>query len=53
MKYVQLVLKNLLRNRRRTILTVLSIGVSLFIFSALISLRRLQIRSSSIRHRQC
>jgi putative ABC transport system permease protein len=31
-------LKNLLRNRRRTILTVLSIGASLFIFSALISL---------------
>jgi putative ABC transport system permease protein len=38
MKFVQLVLKNLLRNRRRTVLTVLSIGVSLFIFSALISL---------------
>lgn len=38
MKFIQLVLKNLLRNRRRTILTVLSIGVSLFIFSGLISL---------------
>jgi len=38
MKFVQLILKNLLRNRRRTILTVLSIGASLFIFSALISL---------------
>ena len=38
MKFVQLVLKNLLRNRRRTILTVLSIGVSLFVFSALVGL---------------
>lgn len=38
MKYAQLVTKNLLRNRRRTLLTVLSIGVSLFVFSALLSL---------------
>ncbi|HXW84101.1 MAG TPA: FtsX-like permease family protein [Candidatus Binataceae bacterium] len=38
MKYLMLVLKNLLRSKRRTILTVLSIAVSLFIFSALISL---------------
>ncbi len=38
MKYVMLVLKNLLRSKRRTILTVLSIAVSLFIFSALVSL---------------
>ena len=38
MKYAALVLKNLTRNRRRTILTVLSIAVSLFIFSALASL---------------
>ncbi len=37
MKYARLVLKNLLRSRRRTILTVLSIAVSLFIFSALVS----------------
>ena len=37
MKYTALVLKNLLRSKRRTILTVLSIAVSLFIFSALIS----------------
>jgi len=37
-KFATLVLKNLLRSRRRTILTVLSIAVSLFIFSALISL---------------
>jgi putative ABC transport system permease protein len=33
-----LVLKNLFRSKRRTILTVLSIAVSLFIFSALVSL---------------
>jgi putative ABC transport system permease protein len=36
MKYAMLVLKNLTRSKRRTILTVLSIAVSLFIFSALI-----------------
>ena len=38
MKYLGLVLKNLFRNKRRTLLTVFSIAVSLFIFSALISL---------------
>jgi putative ABC transport system permease protein len=37
MKFTNLVLKNLLRSKRRTFLTILSIGVSLFIFSALIS----------------
>jgi cell division protein FtsX len=31
-------MKNLLRNQRRTILTVLSIAVSLFVFSALMSI---------------
>lgn len=38
MKFTGLVLKNLLRSKRRTVLTVFSIAVSLFIFSALISL---------------
>jgi putative ABC transport system permease protein len=38
MKYASLVLKNLSRNKRRLILTLLSIAVSLFVFSALISL---------------
>jgi putative ABC transport system permease protein len=38
MKYARLVLKSLMRSKRRTVLTVLSIAVSLFIFSALISL---------------
>lgn len=38
MKFAILVIRNLLRNRRRTILTVLSISVSLFIFSALASI---------------
>ena len=38
MKFTILVIKNLTRNKRRTILTVLSIAVSLFIFSALVSL---------------
>jgi putative ABC transport system permease protein len=38
MKYLGLVFKNLGRNKRRTILTVISIAVSLFIFSALVSL---------------
>src|SRR5579859_8255342 len=37
-KYALLIFKNLLRSKRRTILTVLSIGVSLFIFSVLVSL---------------
>src|SRR5437016_3419217 len=37
-KYLRLVFKNLLRSKRRTILTVLSIAVSLLIFSVLISL---------------
>ena len=38
MKYLGLILKNLFRNRRRTLLTVFSIGVSIFIFSALTSI---------------
>jgi putative ABC transport system permease protein len=38
MKFLPLVFRNLLRNRRRTILTVLSIAVSVFIFAALMSL---------------
>ncbi len=38
MKYLALILKNLFRNKRRTALTVFSIAVSLFIFSALVSL---------------
>jgi len=38
MKYLPLVLINLTRNKRRTILTVLSITVSVFIFASLISL---------------
>jgi putative ABC transport system permease protein len=37
-KYLGLILKNLFRNKRRTMLTVFSIAVSLFIFSALVSL---------------
>jgi len=37
-KFAGFVLKNLFRSKRRTILTVLSIAVSLFIFSALVSL---------------
>jgi len=38
MKYLSLVLINLARNKRRTILTALSIAVSVFIFASLISL---------------
>ena len=38
MKFATLVVKNLLRSRRRAVLTVLSIAISLFVFSALISL---------------
>src|SRR6266850_1358092 len=38
MKYLKLVLRNLLRSKRRTTLTILSIAVALFIFSVLVSL---------------
>jgi len=37
-KFLALVFRNLPRNRRRTLLTILSIGVSIFIFAVLISL---------------
>src|SRR6476659_1100450 len=37
-KYLTLIFKNLLRSKRRTVLTVLSIAVSLFIFAVLVSL---------------
>src|SRR5215467_6962756 len=37
-KYLTLIFKNLLRTKRRTVLTILSIAVSLFIFSVLVSL---------------
>lgn len=38
MEYLPFVFKNLFRNKRRTILTTISIAISLFIFSALVSL---------------
>ncbi|HEY6300965.1 MAG TPA: ABC transporter permease [Candidatus Binatus sp.] len=38
MKFARLIIKNLMRNERRTILTALSIAISLFVFSALVSL---------------
>jgi len=38
MRYLSLVLRNLTRNKRHTILTTLSISVSVFIFASLISL---------------
>src|SRR5260370_33747651 len=37
-KYLTLIFKNLLRTKRRNILTILSIAVSLFIFAVLVSL---------------
>jgi putative ABC transport system permease protein len=37
-KYLGFILKNLIRNKKRTALTVFSIAVSLFMFSALVSL---------------
>src|SRR5260370_21271129 len=37
-KYLPLIFKNLLRSKRRNILTILSIAVSLFIFAVLVSL---------------
>ncbi len=36
-KFILLIFKNLLRNKRRTVLTGLSISVSLFIFAVLVS----------------
>jgi putative ABC transport system permease protein len=41
MKYFSLVLRNLTRNKRRTILTTLSIALSVFVFASLISLPEL------------
>jgi putative ABC transport system permease protein len=38
MKYLPFIFRNLLRNRRRTALSVLSISISMFIFAALMSL---------------
>jgi putative ABC transport system permease protein len=38
MKFLPIVLRNLTRNRRRTTLTIVSIAVSIFIFSSLMSL---------------
>ncbi len=38
MKYLPLIFRNLTRNKRRTILTILSITVSVFIFACLITL---------------
>ena len=38
MRFLPLILRNLLRNRRRTILTMMSIAVSVLVFSALMSL---------------
>jgi putative ABC transport system permease protein len=54
MKFVPLIIRNLLRNRRRTILSVLSIAVSTLIFAALMSVpavaaRLLRDRVSALR----
>src|SRR5262250_374916 len=38
MKFLRMVYRNLTRNRRRTLLTILSIAVSMFIFAALFTL---------------
>lgn len=38
MKFLHLILRNLARSRRRTLLTILSIAVSIFIFAALFTL---------------
>jgi putative ABC transport system permease protein len=40
LKFLPLIARNIARNRRRNLLTALSIAVSLFIFSALVSLPR-------------
>ena len=38
MKFLPIILRNLLRSRRRLLLTVLSIGISTFLFATLMSL---------------
>jgi len=38
MKYLPLIFRNLLRNRRRTVLSIISIAISMFIFAALMTL---------------
>ena len=40
MKFAKLVIRNLLRSKARTLLTMLGVGVSIFIFAALVSLDR-------------
>jgi len=54
MKFFPIVLRNILRNKRRTVLTVLSIAVSVFVFAALMSLpavvnQMLRDRANSLR----
>jgi len=54
MKLMPFILRNLLRNKRRTLLTLVSVAVSLFIFAALMSMpevvnRLLSDRVSSLR----
>jgi hypothetical protein len=48
MKYLALIFKNLGRSKRRTILTILSIGVSLFVFAMLISVPAIATKPSPI-----
>jgi putative ABC transport system permease protein len=54
MKFLTIIFRNLTRNRRRTLLTVVSIGVSIFVFATLMSLpalvsRLLSDQSSTLR----
>jgi putative ABC transport system permease protein len=54
MKFLTIVVRNLTRNRRRTLLTIVSIGVSIFVFATLMSLpalvsRVLSDQSSALR----
>ncbi len=54
MKFLTIIFRNLTRNRRRTLLTVVSIGVSIFVFATLMSLpalvsRVLSDQSSALR----
>jgi putative ABC transport system permease protein len=54
MKFLAIVFRNLTRNRRRTLLTIVSIGISIFVFATLMSLpalvsRVLSDQSSALR----
>ncbi len=54
MRFAKLILRNVLRGKMRTLLTVLGVGVSIFIFAALLSLDQgVKAHDRQYRRRQC